>query len=170
MGACAHLLAAGVQFSGESGSVKTSMLPFGVLNQSSLKATDFLHIFTHTRKALRPFLFVDKVITNDIWIGFTQISPRVFLFSPCSRVFQCVKGQMHVPLRVCVCVCVCVFLLLALNEPDHHYLIKILPVSRLTIKYTVINTCTNNRTLFHVNIHSVKYFTHLRKRPLMGFY
>ena len=105
---------------------------------------------------------------------------HIFLFSPCSRVFQCVVGQVRVPLCVCVCVCVCVcgvcvlcacvFFLLALNKPDHHYLIKTLPVSMLTIKYTVINTWENSRNLFHINIHSVKYFTHLRKLPLMSFY
>lgn len=68
---------------------------------------DFLHIFIHTRKALRPFSFVDRIITIDIWIRFTRYYHMYFYF-------------LHVPeypnvwwVRcrcLCVCVvCVCIF-------------------------------------------------------------
>ena len=168
---------------GKTGSLKTYMLEFRVLIQSFLKARDFLHIFIHTRMALTPFLFVDKIITIDIWIGFTRYYYIYFYFLyvleyssvrwvRCGCLCVCVCVCVCV-VCVCVCVCVlcaCVFFLLALNESDHHYLIKTLPVSKLTIKYTVINTWENNRNLFHINMHSVKYFTRLRKLPLMSFY
>ena len=92
---------------GKTGSLKTYMLEFRVLIQSFLKARDFLHIFIHTRMALRPFLFVDKIITIDIWIGFTWYYYIYFYFLRVleySNVWWVRCGC----LCVCVCVCVCV--------------------------------------------------------------
>ena len=91
---------------GKTGSLKTYMLEFRVLIQSFLKARDFLHIFIHTRMALTPFLFVDKIITIDIWIGFTRYYYIYFYFLYVLE-YSSVRWVRCGCLCVCVCVCVC---------------------------------------------------------------